>query len=90
MLVLKILNYQPFNLKKILVYEYISQIVFPDFEIVGMKKIHACLRKFGLNDDEFTLAPAIGGILVYDIKQGLFGFQTSSWKHWAHPFLNHK
>ena len=49
----------------------ISQIAFPDFEIVGMKKIHACLRKFGLNDDEFTLAPAIGGILVYDIKQDL-------------------
>ena len=52
----------------------ISQIALPDFEIVGIKEIHACLRKFGLNDDEFTLAPAIGGILVYDIKAGFIWF----------------
>ncbi len=52
-----------------------------------MKKIHACLRKFGLNDDEFTLAPTISGILVYDIKAGFIWFPNIVMEALGAPIL---
>jgi len=47
-----------------------SKIVLPDLEMEGMKEIYACLEAFGLNDGEFTFAPAIGGVLVYAMNAG--------------------
>ena len=51
-----------------------SEIELPDLEPEGMKEIHACLETFGLNDGEFTFAPAIGGVLVYDKNAGFIWF----------------
>jgi len=50
------------------------KIYLPDLEQEGMQEIHACLKAFGLKDGEFTFAPAIGGILVYDINSGFIWF----------------
>ncbi len=51
-----------------------SKIDLPDLEMEGMKEIYACLEAFGLNDGEFTFAPAIGGVLVYDMNTGFIWF----------------
>ena len=51
-----------------------SKIDLPDLEMEGMKDIYACLEAFGLNEGEFTFAPAIGGVLVYDMNAGLIWF----------------
>ena len=51
-----------------------SKIDLPDLEIEGMKEIYACLEAFGLKDGEFTFAPAIGGVLVYDMNAGFIWF----------------
>jgi len=51
-----------------------SKIYLPDLEMEGMKEIYACLEEFGLNDGEFTFAPAIGGVLVYNINTGFIWF----------------
>jgi len=50
------------------------KIYLPDLEQEGMQEIHACLKAFGLKDGEFTFAPAIGGVLVYDINTGFIWF----------------
>ena len=51
-----------------------SKIDLPDLEMEGMKDIYACLEAFGLNEGDFTFAPAIGGVLVYDMNAGLIWF----------------
>lgn len=51
-----------------------NKIYLPDIEMEGMKEIYACLEAFGLNDGEFTFAPAIGGVLVYDMNAGFIWF----------------
>lgn len=51
-----------------------SRIDLPDLEMEGMKEIYACLEAFGLNEGEFTFAPAVGGVLVYDMKAGFIWF----------------
>ncbi len=51
-----------------------STIELPDLEMEGMKEIYACLEAYGLNDGEFTFAPAIGGVLVYDLNAGFIWF----------------
>jgi len=51
-----------------------SKIELPDPEMEGMKEIYVCLEAFGLNDGEFTFAPAIGGVLVYDMNAGFIWF----------------
>ena len=51
-----------------------SKIILPDLEMEGMKEIYACLEAFGLKDGEFTFAPAIGGVLAYDINAGFIWF----------------
>ena len=50
------------------------KIDLPDLEIEGMKEIYASLEVFGLNKGEFTFAPAIGGVLVYDMNTGFIWF----------------
>lgn len=47
-----------------------NKIDLPDLEMEDMQEIYTCLEAFGLQDGEFTFAPAIGGVLVYDIKAG--------------------
>lgn len=49
-------------------------IELPDLEIEEMKEIYSGLKAYGLNDGEFTFAPAIGGVLVYDINIGFIWF----------------
>ncbi len=39
-----------------------------------MKEIYNSLKTYGLNDGEFTFAPAIGGVLVYDMNAGFIWF----------------
>lgn len=51
-----------------------SKIDLPDLEMEGMKEIYTCLEAFGLNDGEFTFAPAIGGVLAYDMNAGFIWF----------------
>lgn len=51
-----------------------KKIELPDLESEEMREIHTALREFGLNDGEFTFAPAIGGVLVYDSNSGLIWF----------------